>query len=48
MQTPYQLLAGTYCRGDIQVTYDQKLGDCFECNVYVQAVGSSPMDEIVL
>lgn len=40
------LLAGTYCRGEVQGTYAQKLGDCAKCEVYIQSVGSSPMDEI--
>ncbi|MHB1390224.1 MAG: bifunctional diguanylate cyclase/phosphohydrolase [Thermoleophilia bacterium] len=40
------LLAGTYCRGEIQGSYTQKLAECARCDIYVQAAGSSPMDAI--
>ncbi|MCL4472523.1 MAG: diguanylate cyclase [Actinobacteria bacterium] len=40
------LIAGTYCGGQIQGRFAQKLGDCSKCDVYLQAVGENPISEI--
>lgn len=40
------LIAGTYCGGEIQGRFAQKLGDCSKCDVYSQAVGENPISEI--
>ncbi|MBI5871221.1 MAG: diguanylate cyclase [Actinobacteria bacterium] len=40
------LVAGTYCGGEVQGRFAQKLGGCSECEVYRYAVGQNPIDEI--
>jgi len=40
------LLAGTYCRGETQGTFAQKLGDCTKCEVYQESVDRGSIDEI--
>ncbi|RJQ42832.1 MAG: GGDEF domain-containing protein, partial [Gaiellales bacterium] len=40
------LLAGTFCRGEVQGEFAQKLGDCIRCDVYQSAVAAGPMREI--
>jgi len=40
------LIAGTFCGGEAQGRFAQKLGDCAECDVYMQAVGQNPINEI--
>ncbi|MHB9112690.1 MAG: HD domain-containing protein [Thermoleophilia bacterium] len=40
------LVAGTFCGGEVQGRFAQKLGDCAECDVYQQAVGQNPIKEI--
>ncbi|MHB8793640.1 MAG: HD domain-containing protein [Thermoleophilia bacterium] len=40
------LVAGTFCGGEIQGRFAQKLGDCAKCDVYGRAVGQNPIKEI--
>ncbi len=40
------LLAGTFCRGEVQGHFAQKLGNCAKCDVYQEAVGRDPINEI--
>jgi diguanylate cyclase (GGDEF)-like protein len=40
------LVAGTFCGGEIQGRFAQKLGNCAECDVYRKAVGQNPIKEI--
>lgn len=40
------LLAGTYCGGEVQGRFAQKLGDCTRCDVYQGSVGHNPINEI--
>ncbi len=40
------LLAGTFCGGEVQGRFAQKLGNCSECEVYQIAVGQDPINEI--
>jgi len=40
------LIAGTYCRGDVQGRFAQKLGDCSRCEVYQEALTHGPVSEI--
>jgi len=40
------LLAGTYCRGEVQGKFAQKLGDCLDCDVYRASVEQGPINEI--
>ncbi|MHB8967728.1 MAG: bifunctional diguanylate cyclase/phosphohydrolase [Thermoleophilia bacterium] len=40
------LLAGTFCRGEVQGEFAQKLGDCVECEVYQGTVDPNPIREI--
>lgn len=40
------LVAGTFCRGEVQGPFAQKLGSCSQCEVYQAAIGSNPFDEI--
>lgn len=40
------LIAGTFYGGEAQGRFAQKLGDCAECDVYMQAVGQNPINEI--
>jgi len=39
-------IAGTYCSGEVQGTFAQKLNNCSECRVYQLAVGDNPVDQI--
>lgn len=40
------LIAGTYCRGEVQGRFAQKLGDCSKCEVYRAAFTHGPVSEI--
>lgn len=40
------LLAGTFCRGEVQGRFAQKLGNCAKCEVYQEAVEHDPISEI--
>lgn len=40
------LIAGTYCRGEVQGRFAQKLGDCAKCEVYQTSIERDPIDEI--
>lgn len=40
------LLAGTYCRGEVQGKFAQKLGDCLDCDVYRASIEQGPINEI--
>ncbi|MHB0866806.1 MAG: bifunctional diguanylate cyclase/phosphohydrolase [Thermoleophilia bacterium] len=40
------LIAGTFCDGDIQGRFAQKLATCADCNVYAGAVKQDPIREI--
>jgi len=40
------LISGTFCGGEIQGRFAQKLGNCTECEVYRQAVSQDPILEI--
>lgn len=40
------LVAGTYCRGEVQGHFAQKLGDCAKCEIYRSAIDRDPIDEI--
>lgn len=40
------LVTGTYCRGETQGRFAQKLSDCNECEVYQAAIGDNPFNEI--
>ncbi len=40
------LIAGTFCRGDVQGRFAQKLGNCAKCDVYQEAVKRDPINEI--
>lgn len=40
------LVAGTYCRGEVQGTFAQKLGDCSKCEVYLESIKRGPIYEI--
>ena len=40
------LIAGTFCGGEVQGRFAQKLGDCAKCEVYMQSVGEDPINEI--
>jgi diguanylate cyclase (GGDEF)-like protein len=40
------LIAGTYCRGEVQGRFAQKLGDCAKCEVYKASIERDPINEI--
>ncbi len=40
------LLAGTFCRGEVQGRFAQKLGDCARCEVYQSSIERDPINEI--
>lgn len=40
------LVAGTYCRGEVQGRFAQKLGDCAKCEVYKASIERDPISEI--
>jgi diguanylate cyclase (GGDEF)-like protein len=40
------LIAGTFCRGEVQGHFAQKLGSCVKCEVYQEALAHSPVSEI--
>lgn len=40
------LVAGTYCRGEVQGRFAQKIGDCARCEVYQEAVEHDPLNKI--
>jgi len=40
------LVAGTYCRGEVQGRFAQKVGDCAKCEVYQEAVEHDPLNKI--
>lgn len=40
------LIAGTFCRGEVQGRFAQKLGNCAKCEVYQEAVKRDPINEI--
>ncbi len=40
------LIAGTYCRGQVQGQFAQKLGDCSQCDIYREAMTHGPVSEI--
>jgi len=40
------LIAGTFCGGEVQGHFAQKLATCTECEVYVKAVRQDPISEI--
>jgi diguanylate cyclase (GGDEF)-like protein len=39
-------VAGTYCRGQVQGRFAQKLGDCAKCEIYQEAVEHDPLNKI--
>lgn len=40
------LVAGTFCRGEVQGRFAQKMGDCAKCEVYQTAVEHDPLNKI--
>ena len=40
------LVAGTFCRGEVQGRFAQKFGTCTKCEVYQAAVKNDPINEI--
>ncbi len=40
------LIAGTFCRGEVQGHFAQKLGNCAKCEVYQTAMAHDPVSEI--
>ncbi len=40
------MVAGTFCRGEVQGQYAQKIKDCSRCEVYIEALGGDPLNEI--
>lgn len=40
------LVAGTFCRGEVQGRFAQKLGNCTRCEVYQESVGKDSITEI--
>ncbi|MHB9111663.1 MAG: HD-GYP domain-containing protein [Thermoleophilia bacterium] len=40
------LVAGTYCRGEVQGKFAQKLGNCSKCTIYQTALAHNPVSEI--
>lgn len=40
------LVAGTFCRGEVQGRFAQKLGNCAKCEVYLAAVENDPINQI--
>jgi len=40
------LIAGTFCRGEVQGHFAQKLGSCSKCVVYQDALAHNPVSEI--
>ncbi len=40
------LVAGTFCDGEAQGRFAQKLHDCIHCDVYRETIGSDPMNQI--
>ena len=40
------LIAGTYCRGEVQGRFAQKLGDCAKCEIYKASIERDPINEI--
>ncbi|MBI5871222.1 MAG: diguanylate cyclase [Actinobacteria bacterium] len=40
------LIAGTFCRGEVQGHFAQKLGDCAKCEIYQVSVSRDPINEI--
>ncbi|MDO8736954.1 MAG: diguanylate cyclase [Thermoleophilia bacterium] len=40
------LIAGTYCRGEVQGHFAQKLGDCAKCEIYQMSFSRDPINEI--
>lgn len=41
------LIAGTYCRGEVQGRFARKIQDCAKCDVYKTALAHNPVSEIV-
>ena len=40
------LVAGTFCGGEVQGRFAQKLKTCSECNVYADTINNNPISEI--
>lgn len=40
------MIAGTYCHGDVQGKFAQKIKDCSRCEVFIEALGDDPLNEI--
>ncbi len=40
------LVAGTFCRGEVQGRFAQKFGSCTKCEIYQTAVQQNPINEI--
>jgi diguanylate cyclase (GGDEF)-like protein len=40
------LVAGTFCRGEVQGKFAQKLGSCSKCAIYQTALAHNPVSEI--
>ncbi len=40
------LIAGTFCRGEVQGRFAQKFGSCTKCEIYQAAVQRDPINEI--
>lgn len=40
------LVAGTFCRGEVQGKFAQKLGNCSKCSIYQTALAHNPVSEI--
>lgn len=40
------LVAGTFCRGEVQGKFAQKLGSCSKCTIYQTALAHNPVSEI--
>ncbi|MBI5869859.1 MAG: diguanylate cyclase [Actinobacteria bacterium] len=40
------LVAGTFCRGEVQGKFAQKLGNCSKCTIYQTALAHNPVSEI--
>ncbi|MBE3066365.1 MAG: diguanylate cyclase [Chloroflexi bacterium] len=40
------LVAGTFCRGEVQGRFAQKFGTCTKCEIYQAAVRNDPINEI--
>lgn len=40
------MIAGTYCHGEVQGQFAQKIADCSQCEIFSEALGDNPLNEI--